>query len=89
MSTRALFHNEMYESTAVGVSGFVISERVLAQWWRLVAFVKATNLLHRSMCAVSYRHTATAIKIASKAGTCCIVVSFAVALAATGAIRSK
>jgi len=78
----------MYESTAVGVSGFVISERVLAQWWRLVAFVKATNFLHRAMRSVSYRRIATVIEMASKVGTCCIVVTFAVALAAAGAIRS-
>ena len=29
-----------------------LSERVLAQWWRLVAFMKATNLLRRAMHAV-------------------------------------
>ncbi len=71
------------------MSGFVISEQVLAQWWRLVAFVKATNLLHRAMRLVLYRHIATAIEMASKVGTCCIVVTFAVALAAAGAIRSN
>ena len=46
----------------------MLSERVLARWWRLVAFVKATNLLHRSMCAVLYRRIATAIEMASKGG---------------------
>ncbi len=73
------------------MSGFVILERVLAQcqWWRIVAFVKARNLFHWAMRAVFYRRIATAIEMASKVGTCCIVVSVAVALAAAGAIRSK
>ena len=51
------------------VSGFIISERVLARWWRLVALMKATNLLHRMMRAVLYRCIATAIEMASKVGT--------------------
>ena len=38
------------------------------------------------MRGVLYRHTA---KMASKVDTLCIVVSFAVALAAAGAIRSE
>jgi len=71
------------------VSGFVLSEQVLARWWRLVVFVKATNLLHWVMHAVSYRRIATAIEMAGKVGTCCIVVSLAVALAAAGAIQSE
>ena len=52
MSTGALFHDEMSETTGVGVSNWVILERVLTRWWRLVAFVKAANLLHWAMCAV-------------------------------------
>ena len=68
---------------------FVILERVLARWWRLVAFMKSTNLLHQAVCAVSYRCIATAIDMASKVGTCCIVNSFAVALAAARAMRSE
>jgi len=39
MSTGALFHDEMSETTGVGVSDWVILERVLARWWRLVAFM--------------------------------------------------
>ena len=27
---------------------FIISEQMLVQWWRLVAYIKATNLLHRA-----------------------------------------
>ena len=68
MSTRALFHDEMSETTGVGVSDWVISEQVLARWWRLVAFMKATNLLHRAMRAVLYCRIATAIEMASKGG---------------------
>ena len=41
------------------------------------------------MRTVLYRRIATAIEMASKVGTCCIVVSFAVALAAAGAIQNE
>jgi hypothetical protein len=68
MSTGALFHDEIAETTGVGVSLLMLSERVLARWWRLVAFMKATNLLHRVMRAVSYRRIATAIEMTSKGG---------------------
>jgi hypothetical protein len=67
----------------------MLSERVLDRWWRLVAFMKATNLLHHSMRAVLYRRIAMAIETASKVGSFCIVVPSAVALAAAGAIRSE
>ncbi len=63
---------------------------MLAQWWRLVAFVKAMNLLHpRAMLMVWYRCIVMAIKMAIKVGTYYIFVLFAVALIATGAIWSK
>jgi hypothetical protein len=49
---------------------------VLARWWCLVAFMKATNLLHRAMRAVLYCRIATAIEMASKGGGhvahCCV-----------------
>ena len=45
-STRALFHDEMSETTGVGMSYWVISEQVLARWQHLVAYLKAMNLLH-------------------------------------------
>jgi hypothetical protein len=48
---------------------------ILAQWQRLVASNKALNLLHRAMCAVTYRHIAMAIKTASFYGVfvdCCL-----------------
>ena len=62
MSTRALFYDEMSETTGVGVSDWVILERVLARWWHLVAFVKALDLLHRAMRSVSYRRIAMVIE---------------------------
>ena len=68
MSTGALFHDEIAETTGVGVSLLMLSERVLARWWLLVAFMKATNLLHQVMRAVLYCRIATAIEMASKGG---------------------
>ncbi len=58
----------------------MLSERVLARWWHLVAFMKATNLLHWVMWAVSYRRIATAIKMTSKGGGhfahCCVALAW-------------
>jgi hypothetical protein len=62
---------------------------ILAQWWHPVASPKALDLLHPAMCTVLYWHTAVAIKMASKVGPIFFVISFAVALAATGVIQSK
>jgi len=67
----------------------MLPEQVLALWWRLVPFMKAMNLLHRAMRAVEYWRTATAIKMASKVGACCIVALFIVALVDAWAIQSK
>jgi len=44
------------------------TERVVAQWQRLVASIKALDLLHQAMHAVSHHRTAMAIKIASDGG---------------------
>ncbi len=53
------------------------TERVVARWQRLVAFMKALDLLHQVMGAVSHHHTTMAIKMASNGGTFVIVaVSF-------------
>ena len=52
MSTGALFHDEMSETTDVGMSGWVISERVLARWRRPVASGEALVMLHRAMRSV-------------------------------------
>ncbi len=67
----------------------MLLERVLARCQHFVAFRKAMKLLHGVMHMVSYRHTLTAIKTASKVGSFIIDVLFAVALAAAGAIQSK
>ncbi len=51
------------------------SAAILARWWRLVASNKALNHLHWAMCAVTYRHIAMAIKMASFFGVfvdCCL-----------------
>jgi len=49
------------------------TEQVVARWRRLVAFMKALDLLYQAMCAVSHHRTAMAIKMASNGGTfvCC------------------
>ena len=62
---------------------------MIARWQRLVAFRKALDLLHWAMRAISYPRAATAIETASKVGTFYIIVLFAVALVAAGAIWSK
>ncbi len=63
---------------------------MLAPWQRLVAFMKALDLLHRAMHAVWYYHCiAMAIETAIKVGTYYIFVLFAVALAAAGVIWSE
>ncbi len=52
-----------------------LSAAILTRWWRLVASTKALNLLHRAMCAVTYRRIAMAIKTASFLGVfvdCCL-----------------
>ena len=68
MSTGALFHDEITEPTGVGMSLLMLLERVLARRWCFLLLMKATNFLHRAMCAVSYRHIATAIEMTSKGG---------------------
>ena len=60
----------------------------IARWWRLMAFMKATNLLHWVMRAVLYRRIATAID-QQRGGDILLIVVLIVALAAAGAIRSK
>ena len=56
MSSGALFHDEMSKTTDVGVSDWVISERLLTRWRCLVAFMKAMNLLHRMRCTILLLH---------------------------------
>ena len=44
------------------------TERVVARWRRLVASIKALDLLHRAMRTVLHHRTAMAIEIASDGG---------------------
>ncbi len=46
----------------------MLSEQVLVQWWHPVASSEALDLLHWVMCAVSYRHIAMTIEMASFVG---------------------
>ena len=62
---------------------------MLTRWWHLVAFMKATNLLHQAMRAVSYCRIATAIEVASKGGGMLHIVVLIVFLVAAGAIWSE
>jgi hypothetical protein len=53
-----------------------LSAAILTRWRCLVASNKALNLLHRAMCAVTYRRIAMAIKMASFLGVfvdCCLL----------------
>ena len=44
------------------------TERVVTRWWRLVAFMKALDLLHQAMLAVLHRLTAISIEMARDGG---------------------
>ena len=66
-----------------------LSEQILAQWRRPVASIESLDIRHRAMCAVSYRRTATAIKMASKVGAFFVVVVFIETMAAAGAKQSE
>jgi hypothetical protein len=68
---------------------WLLSAAILAQWWCPVASTKALDLLHRVIHMVWYQRIVVAIKMASKVSQFIFVVSFAVALAAAGAIWSE
>ncbi len=67
----------------------LLLEQIPSQWRRPVASSETLDLLHRTMCVVTYRRIAMAIGMASKVDVFFHHFSFAVALAATRAIRSK
>ncbi len=70
------FDNENIEQNRCWHVPFMLSERVLAQWWHPVTSSEALNHLYRAMHAVSYRCIAMAIETASKVGVlfdCCFV----------------
>jgi hypothetical protein len=66
-----------------------LSEQILAQWWSPVASIESLDIRHRAMRAVSYRCTATAIKMASEDGAFFVVVVFIKTMAAAGAKQSE
>jgi hypothetical protein len=66
----------------------ILSELILARWWRPVASVEALNLLYRAMHALAYRRIAMAIGMASKVGVLFILVVLYVIPMAAGAIHS-
>ena len=49
------------------------TEQVVARWRRLVAYMKALDLLHQTMHTVLHHHTTMAVEMASDGGTfvCC------------------
>jgi hypothetical protein len=54
---------------------FMLSDIILARWWRPVASSEALDLLHRAMHTVTYRRIAMAIKTATFLGVfvdCCL-----------------
>ncbi len=54
---------------------FMLSDIILARWWRPVASSEALDLLHRGLGAVTYRRIAIAIKMATFLGVfvdCCL-----------------
>jgi hypothetical protein len=54
---------------------FMLSDIILTQWRHPVASSEALDLLHWAMCAVTYRHIAMAIKMATFLGVfvdCCL-----------------
>ncbi len=66
-----------------------LSEQILAQWRHPVASIESLDIRHWAMRAVSYRRTATAIKMASKVGAFFVVVVFIETMAAAGAKQSE
>jgi hypothetical protein len=56
------FDNENIKKKHRSHVRFMLSDIILAQWQRPVASSEALDLLHREMCAVTYRRIAMAIK---------------------------
>ncbi len=69
------FDDENIKKTVVAMSGFILLDIILAQWWRPVASSKALDLLHRAMRAVLYWCIAAAMNTATFLGVfvdCCL-----------------
>jgi hypothetical protein len=57
------------------MSGFILLDIILSQWWRPVASSEALDLLYWTMCVVTYWRIAMAIKMAIFArvfADCCL-----------------
>jgi hypothetical protein len=68
------FDDENIKKKCRGHVRFMLSDIILAQWWRPVASSEALDLLHWVMHAVTYRRIAMAIKMANFLGVfvdCC------------------
>ena len=67
-------HRDGHETASKVGSFFIVvpfaanTERLVARWRRLLAYIIALDLLHRAMRAVSHHRTAMAIEIASDGG---------------------
>jgi hypothetical protein len=69
------FDDENIKKKHRGHVQFMLSDIILAQWWRPVASSEALDLLHQAMCAVTYQQIAMAIKTATFLGVfvdCCL-----------------
>ena len=69
------FDNENIKKIHRSHVQFMLLDIILTQWRHPVASSEALDLLHRAMCAVTYRRIAMAIKMASFAGVfvdCCL-----------------
>jgi hypothetical protein len=62
------FDDENIKKTVIAMSGFILSDIILARWRRPVASSEALDLLHRAMRTVTYRRIAMAIKTATFLG---------------------
>jgi hypothetical protein len=72
------FDNEKHQKYWRWYVQWLLMATIFAQSWRPVASSEALDLLYQAMCAVLYRRTTTAIKMASKVGAfvCCYFVCY-------------
>jgi hypothetical protein len=71
------FDDENIEKNHCSHVQFMLSDKILAQWWRPVASSEALDLLHWAMRAIMYWHIAMAIKTSTFLGVfvdCCLFV---------------
>jgi hypothetical protein len=73
------FDDEKHQKKQRSHVPFMLLDIILARWWCPVASSEALDLLHRAMCAVTYRRIAMAIKMASFVGVfvdCCLFANW-------------